>query len=102
MTIDDALAVLNRGPLIFRAQFTLPKTYTGGIFTPPITSATTCGSFYYSLAVVGYGIDSVGKEYWIIRGISGASWGEAEYLRLARNDTYVNWGVACNYGRPQM
>ena len=101
MTFDDALAVLNRGPFIFRAQFTLNKFYTGGIFTPPTSTSTTCGSFYYSLAVVGYGIDS-DKEYWIIRGVSGANWGENGYLRLKRDDTKVNWGITCNYGRPQM
>lgn len=99
---SDAIAILNRGPFIFQAGFSLRSNFAGGIFTPA-SGSSTCGSYYYNLLVVGYGIDATSKaEYWLVKGPYGASWGEKGYFRLARNDALVNYGINCFYSRPSL
>jgi len=102
MMASDAIAVLQRGPYIFNAYFTLPRTFTSGVYTPT-GSYASCGSYYYSLLVVGYGINaSTGVDYWIVRGFSGNTWGVSGYINIARSDANNSWGITCSYSRPQI
>jgi C1A family cysteine protease len=43
-----------------------------------------CGTTLdHAVIAVGYGTDSVGGEYWLIRNSWSASWGEQGYIRMA-------------------
>lgn len=56
--------------------------YAGGIFTPP--SSQTLSSHY--MAIVGYGKDPAGVEYWKLQNSFGEKWGEKGYIRISNND----------------
>ena len=60
------------------SQFQL---YSGGIYID-----NSCSSLYLNHAVglVGYGTEGT-QDYWIVRNSWGPSWGEAGYIRMARN-----------------
>ncbi|OAY85827.1 Ananain [Ananas comosus] len=54
--------------------------YKSGVFNGP------CGTrLNHTVAVVGYGQDCSGKKYWIVKNSWGAKWGEAGYIRMARD-----------------
>nr|6YCC_A Chain A, Ananain [Ananas comosus]6YCC_B Chain B, Ananain [Ananas comosus]6YCD_A Chain A, Ananain [Ananas comosus]6YCD_B Chain B, Ananain [Ananas comosus] len=54
--------------------------YKRGVFTGP------CGTrLNHAIVIIGYGQDSSGKKFWIVRNSWGAGWGEGGYIRLARD-----------------
>jgi hypothetical protein len=59
------------------------QLYESGVFTG------RCGtSLDHGVVAVGYGTeDGSGQEYWLVRNSWGADWGEAGYIRMARNVT---------------
>ncbi|XP_020089331.1 fruit bromelain-like [Ananas comosus] len=53
--------------------------YRGGVYSGP------CGtSLNHAITIIGYGQDSSGTKYWIVRNSWGSSWGERGYVRMAR------------------
>ncbi|KAJ1273409.1 hypothetical protein BS78_06G278000 [Paspalum vaginatum] len=60
-----------------RLEFQL---YESGVFTG------RCGtSLDHGVVAVGYGTTADGEDYWLVRNSWGAEWGEAGYIRTARN-----------------
>ncbi|KAH8248678.1 hypothetical protein KR032_002054 [Drosophila birchii] len=58
--------------------------YYSGIYQEPNCS-TSRSQLTSPVLVVGFGTDSNGRDYWIIKNNSGSYWGEDGYMRLARN-----------------
>ncbi|CAH2071165.1 unnamed protein product [Thlaspi arvense] len=55
------------------------QLYESGIFDGP------CGTnLNHGVVVVGYGTEN-GRDYWIVRNSRGNTWGEAGYMKMARN-----------------
>jgi len=53
-------------------------------YTSGILNDKNCGSSTnHAIVAVGYGADSKGQEYYLVRNSWGASWGEKGYIRVA-------------------
>lgn len=76
-----ATAVANKGPISVSIDASLFQNYKSGVFNEP-----SCpGNVDHSVVVVGYGNDSTGGAYWLVKNSWGTSWGESGYIRMARN-----------------
>jgi len=82
------------------------QSYGGGVFTGCSEDKTHID---HVVQLVGYGHDSdLGQDYWIMRNSWGTTWGEAGYMRLARNpkqcawDIYPSDGTGCKNGPGQL
>ncbi|KAI3872792.1 hypothetical protein MKX03_018995 [Papaver bracteatum] len=61
--------------------------YSSGVF------AGTCGTeLDHGVTAVGYGTDSDGTKYWLVKTSWGTSWGENGYIRMQR-DVDANQGL---------
>eukprot|EP00057_Strongylocentrotus_purpuratus_P030207 XP_780996.2 PREDICTED: cathepsin L1 [Strongylocentrotus purpuratus] len=58
------------------------QLYVSGVYSDPNCSSTLLD---LSLLLVGYGVSSVGTEYWICRNTWGEEWGDNGYINIARN-----------------
>ncbi|XP_062136111.1 procathepsin L-like [Drosophila sulfurigaster albostrigata] len=76
-----ASAVANKGPISVCLNAALFQYYKSGVLNNPSCSH----SVDHSLVVIGYGTDSVGGDYWLVRNSWGENWGENGYIRMARN-----------------
>ncbi|KAF7849061.1 hypothetical protein BT93_L1288 [Corymbia citriodora subsp. variegata] len=63
------------------------KNYEGGVFTGPCEA-----NLNHAVTVVGYGTDTKGTKYWLIRNSWDVSWGENGYMRIQR-DSGVEGGL---------
>lgn len=75
--------VANVGPVAVAVNAMLPSfhLYRGGIYNDPRCSPN---SINHAVLLVGYGTDK-GQDYWLVKNSWGESWGEAGYIRIARN-----------------
>ena len=46
------------------------------------------------VTIVGYGVDSAKRAYWIVKGSWGTEWGEHGYMRMTRSADCANIGTA--------
>ncbi|MEA2570232.1 MAG: hypothetical protein QOI24_2233 [Acidobacteriota bacterium] len=46
------------------------------------------------VTIVGYGVDSAKRAYWIVKGSWGTEWGEHGYMRMPRSADCANIGTA--------
>lgn len=101
----DLYSYLKRGPVMvsFSASWDAFQNYKGGIFTSdePCSSCARCSRSRIGL-LVGYGIDSeTNTDYWILKFHKGNDWGEnGSYMRLARNESALNYGLSCHWKQP--
>ena len=51
-------------------------SYSGGILTEACTGQDSIAAL-----VVGYGTDSQGQDYWLLKHSGGVKWGEEGYVR---------------------
>jgi cathepsin L len=79
-------SLVNEGPVAISVDASSWHAYASGVYDgcnqeqPDIDHA---------VVAVGYGEDDLGK-YWIVRNSWSASWGEAGYIRLRREDSQDN------------
>ena len=67
------------------------QLYTSGIITKGCSA--TIDTLDHGVLAVGYGVDSKGVSYWLVKNSWAASWGEEGYIRLERDLTSTNGGM---------
>ncbi|KAJ1253510.1 hypothetical protein BS78_06G030900 [Paspalum vaginatum] len=61
--------------------------YSGGVMTG------SCGNeLDHGIAAIGYGVESDGTKYWILKNSWGTTWGEKGFLRMEK-DISDKWGM---------
>jgi C1A family cysteine protease len=74
--------------------------YIGGVFDGPCNPE----KIDHSVTIVGYGAESDGRKYWIVRNSWGQEWGEKGYFRFKRRvkDARGTCGIAVEPNYPVM
>jgi len=81
---------LQEGPVsvAIEADQSAFQLYGGGVLK------RGCGtSLDHGVLAAGYGTDSTGQDYWLVKNSWGGDWGEEGYLRIARSDDGFDFGV---------
>ncbi len=73
----------NNGALSVALNGTPLQTYSGGIIDLDRSKCNPAG-INHACAIVGYGTNENGLDYWIVKNSWGNIWGEGGYFRIAR------------------
>ncbi|XP_034366522.1 procathepsin L-like [Arvicanthis niloticus] len=91
---EDALmnAVANVGPVSvgIDTHHHSFRFYSGGMYYEPDCSSTNLD---HAVLVVGYGEESDGRKYWLVKNSWGDDWGMDGYIKMAK-DQNNNCGIA--------
>lgn len=72
------------------------QMYSSGVF-----SNSGCGTTLdHAVVLVGWGTDSVGGDYYILRNSWGTTWGESGYMKLGRGSAYGKAGECGVLSKP--
>ena len=65
------------------------QSYASGVLT-----AATCGtSLDHGVLIVGYGTESNGQMYWLVKNSWSTTWGDDGYVKIARSESNSDAGV---------
>ena len=79
-------SVAKVGPIAVSVDASTWHSYSSGIFDGCNQSNPDIN---HAVVLMGYGYDELtNQDYWLVRNSWSASWGEAGYIRLARNGDY--------------
>ncbi|EDL93862.1 rCG24317, isoform CRA_b [Rattus norvegicus] len=70
--------------------------YKGGMYYEPDCSSTNLN---HAVLVVGYGEESDGRKYWLVKNSWGRDWGMDGYIKMAK-DWNNNCGIASDASYP--
>lgn len=69
------------------------QSYASGVLT-----ASTCGTTLdHGVLIVGYGTETNGQMYWLVKNSWGTTWGDDGYVKIARSESKSDAGV-CGIG----
>jgi cathepsin L len=76
-------AIATKGPIAINVDASTWHAYAGGIFNGCNQASPDIN---HVVVAVGYGQDSEGNKYWLVRNSWSPAWGEQGYIKLARFD----------------
>ncbi|CAG2173261.1 unnamed protein product [Oppiella nova] len=86
--------MVSKGPVALGIDASLKsfKLYSSGVYVD-----NTCHNpMNHGVVAAGYGVTSDGQEYWLIKNSWDKTWGEAGYMKMARNnDNQCGIGLHC-------
>lgn len=87
------IAVARHSPLITWVNAINFQNYVSGVYD---ASKSECDpkNLNHLFLIVGYGTDSSGTDYWLVKNSYGTSWGENGYMRIKRGSNVC--GVETN------
>ena len=72
------------------------EKYTGGVYSQfkliPVLN--------HEIAVVGWGVDEKGTEYWVVRNSWGTYWGEGGFFRIKMHNDNLGIESDCTWATP--
>lgn len=77
-------SLAKEGPIAISVDASNWHAYHSGVFSG---CDQTTPDIDHAVVAVGYGEEADGTQYWIVRNSWSATWGEAGYIRLARQDS---------------
>lgn len=89
--------LVTRGPIVCRMQVTQAfKEYKGGVYSEHIDKV----EYNHDVSIVGYGKQSSGGEYWIVRNTWGTQFGENGFFRIRMGQDNLGIEEECWFGVP--
>lgn len=95
---EDAIVreIATNGPVVVSIDARHFHDYAEGI----LDATENCGDTNHVVALVGYGTDQFGKDFYIVKNSWGRQWGEKGFLRIARGINYCSlaeFALTANY-----
>jgi cathepsin X len=96
-TDNMAAEIAARGPIACSIAVTPElEAYSGGIFE----DETGVTAHMHTVSVSGYGTDSEGKDYWLVRNSWGTYWGETGWFRIVKGTNNLGIESRCVWAVP--
>lgn len=90
--------IFARGPISCGIESTPGfENYKGGVYSEWQLSTT----INHVVAIIGWGVDKDGSEYWIGRNSYGLNWGENGFFRLKMGKNNLGVETSCSWGVPE-
>jgi len=91
-SLYNAVGTVGPVAVAIEADQTGFQFYSSGVFSG------TCGTnLDHGVLAVGYGVDTTGANYWIVKNSWGSSWGESGYIRMIRGKDQCGIALAASY-----
>lgn len=90
--------IFARGPISCGVSVTDEfEAYKGGVFK----DTTGAKGINHEISVTGWGVDTDGTPFWVVRNSWGTYWGEQGWARVFRGDNNIGIESACSFGVPR-
>lgn len=94
--LQDAIASIGPIAVAIDASHFSFQHYRSGVYYEPKCSSSALD---HAVLVVGYGVNSHGHEYYIVKNSWGITWGDKGYIKMARN-RHNHCGIATDASYP--
>ncbi|XP_030750820.1 cathepsin L1-like [Sitophilus oryzae] len=96
--LEEAVGTLGPIAAAIDASKTGFQFYSDGVYLDPECGNTT-DDINHAVLIVGYGQESDGKKYWIVKNSYGPDWGQGGYIKMAK-DAGNHCGIALQASYP--
>ena len=83
-------AIALTGPVAVSVDASSWHAYEGGVFSGCDQASPDIN---HAVVAVGYGVESDGQAYWLVRNSWSPAWGERGYIKLARQVSSAEWCI---------